>query len=133
MNTTYFRNLIANHIYHGAGDGTLPDTYYLGLSSTAPSADGTGVTEPSASGGYARVAITGVSAAADGVVTNSNALSFSESITGWGTVNYFVVYDAATGGNLLMSDAMTTPRTIEEGTIMTVKAGALELRVVDIT
>ena len=54
MNTTYFLNLVSGNVYGTKKTPAVPETYYIGLSSTAPSDDGTNVTEP-ATGGYQRV------------------------------------------------------------------------------
>ena len=51
MNTTYFLNLVSGNVYGTKKTPAIPDEYYIGLSSTAPSTDGLNVTEP-ASGGY---------------------------------------------------------------------------------
>ena len=46
MNTNYFLNCVAGNVLGTKTSPTLPTEYYLGLSTTAPSADGTGATEP---------------------------------------------------------------------------------------
>ena len=63
----------------------IPEKYYLGLSSTAPSLDGSGVTEPGSGTGYARVELTSLSAPINGGVTNGGAIDFAESTAEWGT------------------------------------------------
>lgn len=127
MTTTYFLNCIMGNVFQTETDPALPTAVYLGLSTTEPSIDGTGVSEPSSNVGYERVQLTTLSEPSDGAITNSSDISFVESIGDWGTVAYFVIYDAETDGNLLMYEALSTSRSVEEGTIVTVKSGGLNL------
>lgn len=133
MNTTYFLNLVAGNVLQTKTIPALPTKYYLGLSSTAPALDGTGATEPAASAGYARVELTSLSEPTNGHVTNDAAIDFAESTADWGTMTHFVVFDALTGGNLLMFGNLSVSRTVEAATIMTIKAGSLNLSVVNPT
>lgn len=130
MNTTYFLNLVSGNVYGTKKTPAIPDQYYIGLSSTAPSADGLNVTEP-ATGGYQRVQLTGLSEPTAGVVTNPTSISFPESTQSWGTVSYFVIFDAATEGNLLMYGELEEARTVEAATIMTLRANSLTLSVLN--
>lgn len=50
-----------------------------------------------------------------------------------GTMTHFVVYDALTGGNLLMYGELSASRRVEAATIMTIKLGSLNLSVVNPT
>lgn len=129
MNTTYFLNCVAGNLFGTKKSPALPQNYFLGLSTTAPQLNGTGVSEPPSAGAYARVKLTSLSAPTNGVVTNTALIDFAESTADWGRVTHYVVFDAATGGNLLMYGELTNPRTIEAASIMTIKAGNLELSV----
>ena len=131
MNTTYFLNLVAGNVFGSKKSPTIPEKYYLGLSSTAPSLDGSGVTEPSSGAGYARVELTSLSTPVEGVVTNSSAIDFAESTAEWGTMTHFVIYDAPSDGNLLMYGELSASRRVEAATIMTIKIGSLDLSVVN--
>lgn len=131
MNTTYFLNLVAGNVFGSKKSPTIPEKYYLGLSSTAPSSDGNGVTEPSSGAGYARVELTSLSTPVEGVVTNSSAIDFAESTAEWGTMTHFVIYDAPSDGNLLMYGELSASRRVEAATIMTIKIGSLNLSVVN--
>ena len=129
MNTTYFLNCAAGNIFNTKTSPALPTNYYIGLSTSAPTISGSGVTEPSIDAGYARVRLTSLSEPNDGVVTNSQAINFNESTASWGTITHFVIYDSATvgEGNLLMYGTLSTPRSVETATIMTIKEGYLSL------
>lgn len=135
MITTYFKNMIMGNVFKSKTDPSLPNTYYLGLSSTAPTVSGTNATEPFISGnGYARVALdaNNLSAPSNGVVKNKAIVSFDESLADWfpaGTpATHYVVYDSATGGNLLMYNQLKAPRVIESGTIVSIKVNGFSLQ-----
>lgn len=133
MNTTYFLNLVSGNVFGSKKTPAVPEKYYLGLSSAAPALDGSGVVEPGDGTGYARVELTSLSAPVNGVVTNNAAIDFAESTSEWGTMTHFVVYDAPTGGNLLMYGELSASRRVEAATIMTIKLGSLNLSVVNPT
>lgn len=124
-------NLVAGNVFRSKEEPAIPSKYYLGLSTTAPDLDGQNVTEPATDAGYARVELTTLSAPTDGLVTNQQAVNFEESTNNWGTVTHFVIFDAAEAntGNLLMYGELTTPRTVETATIMTIKENYLKLSV----
>ena len=127
MTSTYFLNCIMGNVFKTKENPTLPNTYYLGLSSTAPAVDGSGVSEPLASSGYQRVELTNLGEPVNGVISNESEISFPESSASWGTVTHFVLYDAPTNGNLLMFNALSQARSVETATIVMVKTGSLKL------
>ena len=131
MNTKYFLNLVAGNVFRSKETTAIPTKYYIGLSKTAPNETGGNVTEPETAAGYARVELNSLGEPVDGLVTNQQAINFNESTNGWGTVTHFVVYDSneVGAGNLLMYGALTTPRTVETATIMTIKENYLKLSV----
>ena len=127
MTTTYFLNCIMGNAFQTDTSTSFPTSTYIGLSTTEPSIDGTGVTEPDTDGGYSRIELTSLSEPTDGVISNSEDIVFPESTASWGTVTHFVIYDAETDGNLLMYEAFTTARSIEATTVVMVKSGSLNL------
>lgn len=128
MTTTYFLNVVAGNVYASDTSTTLPTEYYIGLSTTAPNINGSNVSEPIGAG-YSRVKLTSLSAPSGGVVTNTASVDFPESTASWGTATHFVIYDALTNGNLLQYGPLSTPRSIEPATIMSVPANYLNLSV----
>ena len=116
MVTTYFLNLIAGNIFGSKKDPAIPQTYWLGLSSTAPSVDG-------------RIQLTGISEPTAGEVTNSETLSFPESTADWGNMLYYLVYDSQTGGNLCLYDELENSRRVEINTVVTFKPQTLKFHV----
>lgn len=127
MNTIYFLNQVMGNVFNTKVAPPLPGDYYIGLSSTAPDVDGANVSEPASSAGYERVKLETLSEPANGVITNTDAISFNESTANWGTMTHFVIYDSMSGGNLLMFDTLSTQRNVEAATIVTIKAGSLSL------
>ena len=127
MNTTYFLNCAAGNLFGTETDPAIPEKYYIGLSTTAPNIGGTGVSEPLSGAGYSRIELKDLSAPENGVITNTQSIEFDESTASWGTITHFVIFDAPTGGNLLMYGALSSSRTVEPQTVMTIKSGYLNL------
>lgn len=135
MNTTYYRNCLAGNIFHTKETPGIPEEYYLGLSATAPNADGTGVNEPSMGAGYARVKLTAdvLGEPVDGVVSNTQMIGFNETTASWGTLTHFVIFDTDVvgSGNLLMFGELPYARTLDTSSILLFKEGDLKLSVQD--
>ena len=98
-------------------------TLFVGLSSTTPNPDGTGVTEP-VGNGYARVSTPAAtwgaaSLANPSAITNSGAVIAFPTATGsWAAgvnMTYLVFFDAASGGNVIGFGALTTPKPVLSG------------------
>lgn len=136
MNTTYFKNMIMGNVFKTQTSPGLPNTYYIGFSSTAPDISGGNVTEPSSVGtAYTRIQLSSLSAPVAGVINNTAVITFPESTADWfppaTPAIYYVIFDAASGGNLLMYNQLTTSRVIEINTIATIKANSLYLQLTD--
>jgi hypothetical protein len=125
--TDYLENKIIDWLLRGQAF-TPPSTVYVGLFTTAPT-DAGGGTEVSG-GSYARVAVactlsnwagtqgagsTTASTGSSGTTSNNVAITFPAPTANWGTVTAFGLFDAATGGNLLIYGNLTTPKTINNG------------------
>ena len=130
MNTTYWRNSIMNSTY-GSG------SYYIGLSSTEPQPNGTGVTEPPTSGtAYARVSVGGFSSAVDGAVHNTSAITFPESTSTWFPLNapatHWVLFDG-TGANahVLSAGTLEEPISILQNTTISIAATKIVITLID--
>lgn len=123
----YLENKLVDQIFRGQAY-TFPSKLYVGLLTAAPSDTGGG-TEVSG-GSYARVetnaslaawagtqsagsttASTGTSA----TTSNNNAVTFPTPTANWGSVTHVGLYDASTGGNLLVWGALTVAKTINNG------------------
>jgi hypothetical protein len=121
LEATIIDHLLRNQAY------TPPTTIFLGLSTTTPADDGTGVTEPVGSG-YAREALA-LDAASGGVTANSAQIDFVASGGNWGLITHIVVYDALTVGNLLLHGAMAVSRTINDGDTLRFSIGDIDLTI----
>jgi len=91
--------------------------------------DGTGGTEASA-GNYAlkSTAPADWAAAANGAIQNGNDITFVEaSGVNWGEINGWALYDAETGGNMLVWGNITVPKTISIGDTAKFAAGDLDI------
>ena len=119
----YLENEILDHIL-GTGAYTMPSSVYVGLA-TATFADDNSGTELTGNG-YTRVAAT-FNAAASGTADNDAAIEFSAATSSWGTVSHFGLFDASSGGNLLIHGAFTTAKLIDSGDILKISAGDLDI------
>lgn len=117
----YWENKVLDHLL-GATVYTAPATVYVGLSTTDPLDDGSGVTEPSGANGYSRVAVTNnpanFPAALAGIKKNGVLLTFPQNTTAdWGLLPYVFITDSALGGNMLASGLISPPKTIQTGDV----------------
>lgn len=137
MGYTTFLDSLMNKVTWGRTAWAPPATVYVGLSTTQPAADGTGVTEP-AGGAYARQAVpndnTGFTPSADQPAagqeqTNAAVIQFPKATVAWGTVTYFVIYDAAVAGNLLAFGALAVAQVVGVGVKPNFAPGDLELAI----
>jgi hypothetical protein len=113
---------ILNHIFRTASF-TKPTNVYVALNSTDPT-DAALATEITIGvGAYARVAITVADASwtapstSGGVeqISNASNVQFPDPTADWNSGNpitYASIWDAPTGGTMLASGALTTPRVI---------------------
>lgn len=122
----YLENLLIDHMFR-ARTFAKPTALYIALFTAAPS-DAGGGTEVSG-GGYARVNLapadanwagthgttSGNSSGTGGLTSNAAIITYPAPSAAWGTITHFGIFDAITGGNLLIWDALVTPRTIASG------------------
>ena len=116
----------------GTGAPARPAGCFVGLSSTTPGEGGTGVTEV-----VTRQAVTfGAPVAGDPTeVSNTAEVAFGDPATD-GSATHFVIYDAASGGNMLAFDVLRdtggTATTVTwvgaQNTPISFPAGSLKLR-----
>lgn len=122
--SNYLENELLDHFLM-QGDYTSPSNVYVALSTTDPTEDGTGITEPA--DGYSRVS-TGAAdweAAASGSISNANDITFSEATGSWGDISHFALFDASTGGNMLAYSALNSTKTVSSGDTPVFSAGDL--------
>lgn len=129
----YLENLWIDHLFRSA-TWAKPTALWVGLFTAAPS-DAGGGTEVSG-GSYARVNLPPLDAnwaapsAGNGVTSNLAAITFAAPTGAWGTVTHFGIFDASTGGNLLIWDALTSSVAVTSGgPAATFAVGALQITV----
>jgi len=124
--SNYWENKILDHIFGKAS--YTPPTIYVGLSTTDPLDDGSGLAEPLSNGyGRTQTSASDWNAASAGVTNNANEIIFSEATGSWGTITHFALFDAATGGNMLCYGALSQSRAIVSGDKARFTAGDLSV------
>lgn len=124
--------IIANGLFTEAGgnqvlDKIIRDTggisaigCYYALSTTTPSSDGTGFTEPSG-GAYARVANNAekfpstTTGSAPASISNDIDITWPEATASWGTITHWGYYSAITGGTLYAFGALDSSQAVGSG------------------
>lgn len=131
--STYMNNQLLNAAFGGAAY-TPPATIHIGLSSTTPTAAGGNVTEP-ITGAYARVAIPNNIAnwptTSTASKSNANAITLPVSTAAWlasAPLTNFLIYDAATAGNLLAFGTLNNPQIVNSsGVTLSFAAGQITI------
>jgi hypothetical protein len=109
----YLENKLVDHIFR-ARSFSAPSTLYWALFTSAPSDSGGGT--ECTGGSYARVSMTpsdtaftntqgttsGASSGTGGTITNGEVVQFATPTAGWGTVIAVAIFDASSGGNMLI-------------------------------
>lgn len=133
----FFENKLVDFLFRGqalglngstAGAGSGPTSLYIGLLTATPT-DGAAGTEVTG-GSYARVAVSsalanwaGTQAAAStvassgtgGTTSNNGAITFPAPTANWGVITGCGIYDAISGGNLLIYSALSASKTVNSG------------------
>lgn len=117
----YAENAVLDHIL-GTAAMTAPGQVYIALYTAAPG-DAGGGTEVSG-GGYVRAAID-FAAAADGSASSSAEVSVTASGADFGTISHWALFDAATGGNMLVHGAFDSSREYLDGDTVIIPAGGI--------
>lgn len=122
----YLENKVLDHILGGA-DYTRPANVYYALYTAGPT-DAGGGTQVTGNN-YARVEVannsTNFPASSSGQKQNGAIITFPTATGAWGTVSHVGIFDAASGGNLLMHAALSSTKVIENGDTPSWPVGAL--------
>lgn len=116
--TNYLEDEVIKHIFR-TGSFTKPTGLHVALFTAAPGEAGGG-TEVTG-GSYARVNLApgdanwAATSGGNGTTSNAAAITFPAPTANWGTVTHWGVFDASTGGNLLIYAALTVSKTINNG------------------
>jgi len=123
----YLENQLIDHIFR-TGTFAKPAGLWLALFITPQDDSGTAGVEVSG-GGYARVDLlqgdanwlgthgttTGASTGTSGQTSNATDIVFPAPTGNWGTIQGIGIYDAATGGNLLIHSTLAASKTVNAG------------------
>lgn len=112
---------------------SLFSSAYIGLSTTAPNIDGTGVSEPPSSSGYNRVAASGASfTSSNGSITNNAYLYFPEASASWGTITHVCVFDGnSSSSKLRYFGALTVSKEIEANSVPLFRPQSISISVAE--
>ncbi len=139
--TDFAENKLVDAMVRGQAIGA-PATWHIGLDTVACTETGTG-TEV-AGGGYARVAVaaglstwagtqaaasTTASSGTSGTTSNNGVITFPTPSASWGTVVSMRWWDAASGGNAWICQALTVSKTINSGDTVSFPAGSLTFQI----
>jgi len=126
----YLENEILDLIL-GTGDFSLPTSrqsggVYLALSTASMAEDASGTELPS-SNGYTRVLVA-FNAASGGTTDNTSVIDFPACVTSdWGSIGFWSIWDAITGGNMLLHGSFQTAKTIQISDVLRIAAGDLDV------
>lgn len=120
----YLEEKIVEHFLRN-NPTTPPATVYLALFESDPG-EAAGGTE-TAFTGYARQASTWTALDGNGQTKNSGTIAFpaNGNASASVTITHICLFDAATNGNRLLYAAMTAPKTLSPGDVLTFAANAL--------
>lgn len=124
--TDYAENKLIDHIFRGISF-TAPSVLAVGLftSACSDSAPGTEVS----GGSYARAVLnpsdsnwkstqgttSGASSGTGGQTKNAVQIDFPAPTGNWGSVSHFGIFDASSGGNMLICQALSSAKTVNNG------------------
>lgn len=128
MFVTTVKNTIMNAIFGGNGGSALPTSYLVGLSTTEPKADGSGITEPSSSAGYGRLPVV-FGSANGGTVKNKDVLEFPAFVEDAGVATHYVIYNQ--DGSPFWFDSLERSRTLEAESVLAFPVGAITISLND--
>ena len=119
--SNYLELKLLDHVL-GSTSYSQPSAIYVALSTGSFNDDASG-TELSGSG-YSRKVIT-FGTASSGSIASNSAVEFDTATGSWGSIGFFGLFDASSGGNLLYHGAFSASKTIETGDILKIASGSL--------
>ena len=122
--SNYWENEVINHTI-GKSSIKSPSVY-IGLSSSEPNDDGSGLNEPDSSS-YSRVRTYAEDwdSAFNGCIENVKKIFFPLAVENWGLMTHFALFDATTGGNMIVYGTVSPSKNISSGQIPKFPAGEL--------
>lgn len=135
-------NELLELLVHNSATGSSRVYYYIGLSTTTPTATGGNFTEPAIPEGavddegqaitvneYQRVSLEDViGTAANAIIKNSGIIFFNEAEHyGWGTITHFGIFTSKTGSTPIFWGELTSPVEVPQNYIPIFRAGKLQI------
>lgn len=114
----YLENVLGNVVLRGA-QFSVPAGVYVGLFTSAPDEGG----KELAGEGYERREVKFSPPSEAGVFKSSTDVSFPQAKKAWGAITHYAIFDAASGGHLLVwgiladDDGKPEPKTVNAGDI----------------
>jgi hypothetical protein len=121
--TIYLENALLDHVLRNTPMAS-PTAVYVALFTVSPGESGGG-TEVSG-GGYARQQAV-FSTPSNGQVSNSADIVFPVATADWGTIPYFAIFDAVSGGNMLLYGAFASSKIVQTGDQLIIRQGNLTI------
>ena len=126
MNTIFWRNRILSVAFN---PGTTD--VFVGLSSTAPSEDGSGVTEPTGAG-YSRADFGAFSSPANAEIHNADPIIFSSTVSVWFTedtpaTHWCLFNGRGPSAQLLASGELSAPLQVRDQVTLRIPAGEISI------
>lgn len=130
--------LLANRILDGIGgrSNMISNAIYIGLSTTAPTRDGTGFTEPDKANGYKRTLLGTYNQASSvkmgvptaGGIKNIDTIYFPEATGSWGTCTHYLLFNSDKDDGLLLAyGPLTDAITPVNGTVPLIRVEELQM------
>ena len=102
---------------------------YVGLSTTAPNKNGSGVSEPSGNG-YKRKPMAGkLGTPSNGSLTNTDEIHFNMATGAWGTCTHYVLYSSETGGTPFAYGQLETAISPTNEKVAIIPAGSITMSI----
>ena len=119
---------LLDHVLKTGEAYAVPTDIYVALSTADPKDDKSGIAEVSTvDTGYVRVVMNVWDAAADRATENTNIITFPQSLTDWGTITHWAIFDAITNGNFLAHGDFTVSKAAPIGTNLYIAAGDIDV------
>ena len=123
----YLQNKLVGHTFCKS-TFTPVNTYYAALATTITTLTDTVVEVPTGTA-YARQVIT-FGAVGDGKCYNNNGVQFPAATTPWGTIGWVAIYDASTGGNLILRKNVDSPAYVYTGVVFSLGYNQLSIQMI---
>lgn len=124
--SNYLEGKIVEHFLRNSSVAS-PATVYLAMFTTDPGEDGSGT--EAAYTNYARQASTWTAIDGNGQTKNGSTITFpaNGNASASVTITHAAVFDAATGGNMLLHGPLASSKTLQVGDVIAFAANALTL------